>query len=262
MKALNTVFAMFKTWIAPHLLVKFGDVGKYVLLPGDPGRAHRIAGFLKDAKLISHNREFVVYTGYYGEAKVSVVSTGIGGPSTAIALEELIRVGGEVFIRVGTCGALQKGIKIGAIVIPYAAVRLNGVTKRYIEPEYPAVAHPLIYHSLVEASRNLKVQAITGIIVSEDAFYIEQSKLLYWSRKNIIAVEMEASTVFTIASLKNKMAGAILAVDGNIVEGTGKAVLGALGRKEYSEDVMKAIDLETKIALEAIRILESRKTVQ
>ncbi|RLG82939.1 MAG: hypothetical protein DRO39_08980, partial [Thermoprotei archaeon] len=186
-------------WVAPHLLISEGDVGGYVLLPGDPGRAERIAGFLENPRLVSRNREFVVITGGYRGIRVSAVSTGIGSPSTAIALEELARCGAKVFIRVGTCGALRRGIPIGALVVPYAAVRLDGVTKRYVAPEYPAVAHPAVFSALLRAAEEEGLSPVTGIVVSDDRFYVDREELLAWARLNAVAVEMEASTVMVLA---------------------------------------------------------------
>ncbi len=243
------------SWVAPHLLIRPGDVGEYVLLPGDPGRARRIAEFLDEAELKSENREFIVYTGTYKGVRVSVTSTGIGGPSAAIAVEELARCGAKYFIRVGTCGALKKGIAVGEIVVPYGAVRLDGVTKRYVRSEYPAVAHPAIFNALVKAADKLGVKVVTGIVVSDDMFYVSIEELKYWFSLNAVAVEMEASTVMVLTALKGLYGGAILAVDGNIIKGTGKADVGASGKLEVSQVVKEAIDKEIRIALDAIKHL-------
>lgn len=246
------------SWIAPHLLIKPGDVAKYVLLPGDPARAKRIAEFLDEATLKSVNREFVVYTGGYKGVEVSVTSTGIGGPSTAIAVEELARCGVKYFIRVGTCGALRKGIAVGDIIVPYGAVRLDGVTKRYVSPEYPAVTHPVIFNALTKVARELNINVITGIVVSDDMFYVGLSELKYWSSLNAVAIEMEASTIMVLASLKGLYGGAILVVDGNIIEGTGKADVGASGKSEVPQVVKEAIDKEIKVALEAVKYIAEK----
>ena len=241
--------------IMPHLLISKGDVAEYALLPGDPKRVHLIAKYLDEAKLISENREFTVYTGRYKNTEVTITSTGIGGPSAAIAIEELAKCGTRVFIRVGTCGALRPGIRIGEIIVPYAAVRWDGTSIRYVNLAYPAVAHPEVYQALIEASKNLGIAVRDGIIISDDAFYDDLKALLKWGDYNVIAVEMEASTIFTIASLKNLKAGAILAVDGNLAEGTGKGDVGALEGKELRKEAQKAVEKEIKIALEAIHLL-------
>ncbi len=242
-------------WVAPHLLIKPGDVGKYALLPGDPSRADRIAEFLRDAVLKARNREFVVYTGWYGNELVTVASTGIGGPSAAIAIEELAKCGVRYFIRVGTCGALRRGVKVGELVIPYAAVRLDGVTRRYVPPEYPAVAHPKVFNALTKAANELGIKYLTGIIVSDDAFYVSRDEVLKWSSLGTVAIEMEASTVMTLTSLKGLYGGAVLVVDGNLIEGTGKAEVGASGSSELPKVVREAIDLEIRVALESIKYL-------
>lgn len=248
--------------IMPHLLISSGDVAEYALLPGDPKRAHLIAEFLDQSRLVSENREFIVYTGSYKGVGVTVASTGIGGPSAAIAVEELARCGVKVFIRVGTCGALKPGIRLGEIIIPYAAVRWDGVTARYVGREYPAVAHPSVYQALLEASRRQGIEARSGIVLSDDAFYDEPEALLSWGKYNVIAVEMEASTIFTIASIKGLKPGAILVVDGNLAEGTGKGTIGASKGKELREEAIKAIKKEIEIALEAIHILSRKHQTQ
>ena len=123
-----------------HIKTGKNEIGKYVILPGDPKRSAKIAAYLDDAKLVADNREFVTYTGYLEGEKVSVTSTGIGGPSAAIALEELVHCGADTFIRVGTCGAMQLDIMGGDIVVATGAVRMEGTSKEYAPIEYPAVA--------------------------------------------------------------------------------------------------------------------------
>jgi len=124
----------------PHIKCKEGDVAKYVLLPGDPGRIEKIIKYWDEAKKIAFNREFLTYTGKYKGIEVSATSTGIGGPSTAIAVEELVNIGAKVLIRVGTCGSLREVIKIGDIIIPIAAMKQDGTSKDYLPVEFPAVA--------------------------------------------------------------------------------------------------------------------------
>ncbi len=244
------------TWKTPHLLIKKGQVGKYALLPGDPGRAHLIAKFLDKSSLVTQNREFVVYNGVYKGVNITIASTGIGGPSAAIAVEELARAGTRVFIRVGTCGALRKGIEVGDLIIPYAAVRNDGVTKRYVSENYPAVASPRVYYALVNAAKRHDIKYYEGIILSDDMYYCRLDEMIEWSKKNIIAVEMEASTIFTLTSLKGLEGGAILAVDGNIIEGTGKPFIGESEDVEKKDKLRRGIETEIKIALDAVLLLE------
>ena len=138
-----------------HIGLKNGDVGEYVILPGDPKRCKKIAEYFDNAEFIADNREYTTYTGYLNGTKVSVTSTGIGGPSAAIAMEELVKVGAKTFIRVGTCGGMDLNVKGGDIVIATGAIRMEGTSKEYAPIEFPAVANLDITCSLVEAAKKL-----------------------------------------------------------------------------------------------------------
>ena len=127
------------TGIQYHLRIKEGDVGRYVILPGDPKRVPLIASFLEDAVQVADSREYNTYTGYLGNTKVSVTSTGIGGPSASIAMEELVKCGADTFVRVGTCGGMQEDVMGGDIVIATGAVRMEGTSREFAPIEYPAV---------------------------------------------------------------------------------------------------------------------------
>ena len=156
-----------------HLQLTQGDVGRYVLLPGDPGRCEKIARFFDEPKLMARNREYVTYTGTLSGEKVSVTSTGIGCPSTAIAVEELIRVGAQTFIRVGTSGGIQPGTKTGDIAIVTAAIRDEGTSRQYLPIEYPAVADPDVVIALRQGALKLELPFRTGVSHSKDSFYGE-----------------------------------------------------------------------------------------
>lgn len=245
--------------ITPHLLVSEGDVTRYALLPGDPGRVRVITEFLESPVKLSENREFLVYKGVYKGVGVTVCSTGIGGPSAAIAVEELARCGSRILLRVGTCGALVRGVKPGEIVLPYAAVRLDGASARYVDPRYPAVAHPRVLAALEESLKRAGLGYRLGLVLSDDRFYSGRDELLEWGARNVVAVEMECSTIFSVASLKGLAGGAVLVVDGNIAEGTGKASVGGASRSsEHDERVRRAIREEVRAALEALVLLEER----
>ena len=140
-----------------HIGLKQGDIGEYVILPGDPKRCEKIAAYFDNAELIADRREFTTYTGYLNGVKVSVTSTGIGGPSAAIALEELVKVGGKYFIRVGTCGGMDLGVKSGDLVIATGAVRMEGTSKEYAPIEFPAVADYDIVTSLIQGAKKLNL---------------------------------------------------------------------------------------------------------
>ena len=235
-----------------------GDVAEYVLLPGDPKRAEKIATFFDDARKVADYRGYVTYSGKVGETAISTCSTGIGCPSAAIVVEELIKIGTKNLIRVGTTGALQPEIEIGDIIIATAAVRADGTTDAYVPPGYPAVADFHVVEALIEAAEKMKKKFHLGIVVSSDAFYAENINFINcYSKANILSVEMEASALFTIANLKRLRAGAILAVDSNLVTGIKKGEFEPGERTgELDQRVQRAIEDEIKIAIEAVKLLE------
>ena len=163
--------------VQKHIRCRRGDVAESVLIPGDPQRAERIAQRLTDARLISVNREYTVFTGTYEGVPVSVCSTGIGGPSTAIAMEELTRVGASTFIRVGSCGARRDGIEIGEPVIVNAAVRAGGTASAYLPDIFPAVASLDVVNAMQQAARELGIKSHIGMSLSRDAFYRQNQAL-------------------------------------------------------------------------------------
>ena len=154
-----------------HIQVAEGEVGRYVILPGDPKRCEKIAAYFDDPVKIADNREFTTYTGTLDGVKVSVTSTGIGGPSAAIAMEELTRCGADTFIRVGTCGGMQMDVKSGDIVIASGAVRMEGTSREYAPIEYPAVADIDVLDALRAAAKKLGAVSHTGVVQSKDSFY-------------------------------------------------------------------------------------------
>ena len=140
-----------------HLQMKKGDVGRYVLLPGDPGRCEQIASYLDDPHLVAYNREYKTYTGTLLGEKVSVTSTGIGGPSAAIAVEELVKIGADTFIRVGTCGGMNANVIPGSIVVANSAIRAEGTSREYLPIEFPAVADHQVTCALEAAAKSLNL---------------------------------------------------------------------------------------------------------
>jgi len=207
-----------------HIALGKGDIAPYILLPGDPGRVSKIANFMDEAKFVAQNREYLTYTGRYRGVSVSVTSTGIGCPSAAIAVEELIKIGAKVLIRVGTSGSMQDYVKPGDIGIATGAVRDEGTTRQYIPIEYPAVADYRVVAALVEAAEKLGVRYHVGIFHTKDSFYCEvepesqparemwMNKWKSWIRGNVILSEMETAAIFIVSSLKGAMAGAVCAV--------------------------------------------------
>ena len=154
-----------------HIQVGKGEVGRYVILPGDPKRCKKIAQYFDDPVFVADNREYVTYTGYLGGVKVSVTSTGIGGPSASIAIEELTLCGADTFIRVGTCGGIDLDVKGGDVVVATGAIRMEGTSKEYAPIEYPAVADLDITNALVQSCKEMGLTYHACVVECKDAFY-------------------------------------------------------------------------------------------
>ncbi|ADB59465.1 Purine-nucleoside phosphorylase [Haloterrigena turkmenica DSM 5511] len=207
----------------PHLLVDDGDLTDRVLVPGDPGRVDRIADHCDESETVAQNREYKVVNATYEGQELTICSTGIGCPSAAIAVEELANVGVETIIRVGTTGALQSGIEIGDMVVATGAAKEEGTSKRYEAAEYPAVPDYDVLSALVDSAEANGEDVHVGPIVSDDAYYAETDEhVVDWEAAGLLAVEMEAAAIFSLARRKGLRAGAICTVDGNLVEGTQK----------------------------------------
>ncbi|WEL21631.1 nucleoside phosphorylase [Halorhabdus sp. BNX81] len=221
----------------PHLLVEEGDLPDVVLLPGDPGRVDRIADHCENVETVTHNREYRIVTATYEGRELAICSTGIGSPSAAVAIEELAAVGVETFLRVGTTGALQSDIEIGDVIVATGAAKDEGTTKRYESATIPAVPDHEVVSTLVGAARRRDEPVHVGPIVTDDAFYAEDdSAVTDWEAAGLLAVEMEAASIFSLARRKGLRSGAICTVDGNLVEGTQK------GETEDDELPAKAHD--------------------
>lgn len=214
-----------------HIACGPKDVTNCVLLPGDPARVGKFAKLWDSAKEVAYHREFHTMTGRYQNVPITCTSTGVGAPSLAIAVEELSRIGVETFIRVGTCGGIQKGQKLGDLVITTGAVRLDGASKDYVMPEYPAVAHYDVVKALIQAAEELKFRYHVGITASTDTFYCGQSRPGYreylpshkerlvedLQKAGVQNVEMEGSCLLTLASLFGKKAGMVCGIVANRV---------------------------------------------
>lgn len=207
-----------------HLKIKQGDVGKYVILPGDPGRCKEIAKYFDDAYLVAENREFTTYSGELCGEKVSVVSTGIGGPSAAIAMEEFAACGADTFIRIGTCGGIHLNVKAGDCVIATGAVRNEGTSREYAPMEFPAVSDFEITNSLVFACKKLNLRYHCGVVQCKDSFYGQHNpermpvsyellnKWEAWKRLGVLASEMESAALFTVAASLGVKCGSVFHV--------------------------------------------------
>ena len=240
-----------------HIQVAPGEVGRYVILPGDPKRCEKIAQYFDNPVLIADNREYVTYTGTLDGVKVSVTSTGIGGPSAAIAMEELKRCGADTFLRVGTCGGMQLEVKGGDLVIATGAIRAEGTSKEYAPIEYPAVADFDIALAMRHAAASLGFTAHLGVVQCKDSFYGQHepevkpvsyellNKWEAWIRCGCLASEMESAALFVVGSCLKVRVGTVLLTIAN--QERAKAGL----ENEQVHDTSGAI----RTAVEAIRLL-------
>ena len=243
--------------VQDHIRCKPGDVARYVLLPGDPARVELIWRRWAEGREVANEREHVTATGVLREGgPISACSTGAGGGSTASAVEELIAVGADTFIRVGTCGAIQPQITCGDVVIHTGAVRLDGTSPQYVRVEYPATAHYQVVLALVQAAERLGVRYHLGVSASTASFYTGQGRpgwngysqswmdtlLPDLQRAGVLNFEMEAATIFTMLGLYGLRGGSVCAVIANRVTDT-----------MVKEGVETAID----VANEAVRILQT-----
>ena len=240
-----------------HIQVANGEVGRYVILPGDPKRCKKIAQYFEDPVMIEDNREFITYTGTLDGVKVSVTSTGIGGPSAAIAMEELARCGADTFVRIGTCGGIQPEVKSGDIVVATGAVRMEGTSKEYAPIEYPAVADLMVVNALVSAAKEKDCEFYTGVVQSKDAFYGQHepemmpagyeliNKWEAWKKLGCLASEMETAALYIVAAKLRVRVGACFLVMAN----QEREKLG------LENPVVHDTDMAVQVAVEAIRKL-------
>lgn len=240
-----------------HIQTAKGEVGRYVILPGDPKRCIKIAQYLENPELIADNREFITYTGTLDGVPVSVTSTGIGGPSASIAVEELSRCGADTFVRIGTCGGMQPEVKSGDIVIATAAIRMEGTSREYAPIEFPAVADLSVTNALVQAAEERNLPHHTGVVQCKDAFYGQHepeampvgyelvNKWEAWKKLGCLASEMESAAIFVAAAKLHARAGACFLVMAN----QEREKLG------LENPVVHDTDLAVQTAVEAVRQL-------
>ena len=240
-----------------HIQVAQGEVGRYVIMPGDPKRCVKIAQYFDDPVLIADNREYITYTGTLDGVKVSVTSTGIGGPSASIAMEELCRCGADTFVRIGTCGGMQTEVKSGDVVIATGAIRMEGTSKEYAPIEYPAVADLEVTNALVSAAKTKGFPHHAGVVECKDAFYGQHepekmpvgyellSKWEAWKMMGCLASEMESAALFIAAGKLRVRAGSCFLVVAN----QEREKLG------LENPVVHDTDMAIQAAVEAIRNL-------
>lgn len=246
-----------------HIQTAKGEIGKYVIMPGDPKRCVKIAQYLDNPVLIADSREYVTYTGTLDQVKVSVTSTGIGGPSAAIAMEELCRCGADTFIRIGTCGGMQTDVKSGDIVVSTGAIRMEGTSREYAPIEFPAVPDLTVTNALVKAAKSKGYPFHTGVVQCKDSFYGQHEPerkpvgydLLHkweaWKQLGCLASEMESAALFVVASSLGVRVGSCFLVIAN--QEREKAGL--------ENPVVHDTDMAIRVAVDAVRrlISEERK---
>lgn len=240
-----------------HIHLSEEHAAKYAIIPGDPGRVEKIAAYLDNAKQVGYNREYNSYLGYLDGEKVLVVSTGIGGPSCAICVEELAKIGVDTFIRVGTCGGMQPEIEPGDVIIATGAIRQDGTSREYLPIEFPAVADFKVTSALYNAAETLGLTNHIGVVQAKDSFYGQHSpesmpissellaKWEAWKRGGCLASEMEGAALFIVSAARKLRSGAVFHCVWN--QEAAKTAM----PKERKEDTSAAI----KTAVEAIRIL-------
>ncbi|MBR3762067.1 MAG: uridine phosphorylase [Lachnospiraceae bacterium] len=240
-----------------HIGVKTGEVGRYVLLPGDPKRCAKIAAHFDNPVLIADSREYVTYTGTLDGVKVSVTSTGIGGPSASIAMEELVKCGADTFIRVGTCGGMDLEVQGGDVVVATGAIRMEGTSKEYAPIEFPAVADLEVTNALVRACKKQGIRYHAGVVQCKDAFYGQHNpekmpvsyellqKWEAWLRMGCKASEMESAALFIVGQyLRVRTGSCFLAVANQERE-----------KKGLPNEQVHDTEIAIKTAIEALKIL-------
>ncbi len=203
------------------------DIGRYVILPGDPKRCAKIAQHFDNPMLMADSREYVTYTGTIDGVKVSVTSTGIGGPSASIAIDELAKCGADTFIRVGTCGGMQENIVGGDIVIANGAIRMEGTSREFAPIEYPAVPDVDVMNALIHAAKSKGIPHHVGVVQCKDSFFGQhepeimpvsyelQNKWEAWKRMGCLASEMESAALFIAGSFLRVRVGSCFLVVAN-----------------------------------------------
>jgi uridine phosphorylase len=253
-----------------HVKLDEGDVAPFVLLPGDPGRVEVIASYWDEAHEVAHNREYVTYTGTYRGVPISCTSTGIGAPSTAIALEELARVGATTFIRVGTCGSLQERAKVGDVAIFDSAARHDGASRLYAPVEYPAAAHHEVVTAAIDATKTLGAPFHVGTTFSTDVFYTPQEGVAFggyhqsWARdvyedarrQGVLAAEMESSVLMVLTRIWGLRGGAIAIVADDVFASTNEA--GEFDAEATFDVGASQMERLALVGSETVRILAER----
>ncbi|MBC7194163.1 MAG: nucleoside phosphorylase [Caldisericia bacterium] len=231
-----------------HIKCEREDISEKVILVGNPDRAKRINSlFLKDSKLVNEYRSLLTYTGFYKNERITIATTGMGSPSAAIVLEELIKLNGKIFIRVGSAGGLNPEIQTGDLVIATAAIRDDGTSPKYLPIEFPAVPDFDLTNLLIKKAKENFERVFYGVVISSDGFYVgyDNEKMKVFVESNVQAVEMESGVVFIVSQRRGVKAGAIFVIDGNIT-------LGKMKEKGKEKEFSEGEFFASKIALETL----------
>lgn len=229
-----------------HIKCDPAEISRYCFTPGDPARAKRIAAYWDDAKFVTDSRGYLVYSGHYKDVFMTVCATGMGGPTVAIALEELAHMGANTFIRVGSCGAVQPHLGPGDVIISTGAVRLGGTSHSYLPLAYPAVPTFEVTRALADAARAMNVAVQLGIGAAGDAFYAPIQGRADMAKAGVLSIEMESDTLFVVGQVRGWRTGALFAADGTPTE-----VKPAWGEEAFRRGETQAIE----IALNAMHAL-------
>ncbi len=230
-----------------HISCEAEDIARYVFTPGSHARATKIADHFDDARLVSDSRGYLVYTGTVDGIQMTVSSTGMGGPTTAICLEELGHLGADTFIRVGSCGTLQDYVECGDVIVSTGVFRAGGTANNYLPPAFPAVPNLTMTNALVNAAARLGLDVHVGLGVSGDAFYAprrDPAMRETMKQSGIVSAEMESDTLFIVSSFRGWRAGALFACDGVSTE----------VKPEWGDQAFRqGVENEIRIAIEAMK---------
>jgi uridine phosphorylase len=231
-----------------HIKCDPKDIARYVFCPGDQTRAKKIADHLEGAYLVTDSRGYAVYSGHYEGVMMTVCGTGMGGPTVAIALEELAHMGADTFIRVGSCGVFQLGQEVGDVIIASGTFRAGGTANAYLPPTFPAVPTFAVLRRLVEAAEAMQIPHTVGVGLAGDAFYAPRDPLFRQTSidAGLVFVEMESDTLFVIGAYRRWRTGALFASDGTPTETKPER-----GEAAFQQGEQNAI----RVALHAMRVL-------
>jgi uridine phosphorylase len=236
-----------------HIKCDAADISRYCFTPGDHVRAKRIADYFENPKFVTDSRGYLVFSGHYQGVFMTVCATGMGGPTVAIALEELAHMGADTFIRVGSCGAVQPNLGPGDIVISTGAVRLGGTGNSYLPLHYPAVPTFTVTRAMVDAASDMQVPVHLGIGAAGDAFYAPKEGRAEMAKAGVMSIEMESDTLYIVGQFRGWRTGSVFATDGTPTE-----VKPAWGEEAFRRGETQSIEIALK-AMHKIAVQDQSK---